>query len=164
MKNKSPLDRKIQLAFGSAILTLLVVGVISYHAMAVSSESDRWVRHTHEVLENLEELLSYRQYLESSARGFVVTGKESYLETYRASISRAEQERTIVANLTVDNPTQQRQIPNLERLAARKIRLADTVIALRKTTGLEAAVDAAQNGDGQRIMEDYREVIREMVD
>ncbi len=164
MKNKFPLDRKIQLAFGSAILTLLVVGVISYHAMAVSSESDRWVRHTHEVLEHLQDLLGSMQGLESSARGFVLTGKESYLETYRASISGTEQEKTIVANLTVDNPTQQRQIPILEGLAARKIQLADTVITLRKTTGLEAAVDAIQNGEGQRIMEDYREVIRQMED
>src|SRR6202522_3749029 len=164
MKNKSPLDRKIQLAFGSAILTLLVVGVISYHAMAVSSESGRWVRHTHEVLEHLENLLSSMQNLESSARGFVLTGKESYLETYRASISRAEQEKTIVANLTVDNPTQQHQIPKLERLAAQKIQLAERVIDLRRTKGLEAAVDAIQNGEGQRIMEDYREVIREMED
>ena len=145
-------------------MTLLVVGVISHHAMAVSSESDRWVRHTHEVLEHLEDLLGSMQGLESSARGFVLTGKESYLETYRASISRSEQEKTIVANLIVDNPTQQREIPILERLAARKIQLADTVITLRKTTGLEAAVDAIQNGEGQRIMEDYREVIREMED
>src|SRR5580700_7441822 len=137
MKARSPLDRKIQLAFGSAILTLLVVGVISYHAMAVSSESDRWVRHTHEVLESLQDLLSSMQGLESSARGFVLTGKESYLETYRNNISRSEQEETIVANLTVDNPTQQHQIPKLERLAARKIQLADTVITLRKTAGLE---------------------------
>jgi PAS domain S-box-containing protein len=158
------LDRKIQLAFGSAILTLLVVGVISYHAMAVSSESDRWVRHTHEVLESLQDLLSSMQGLESSARGFVLTGKESYLETYRNNISRSEQEETIVANLTVDNPTQQHQIPKLERLAARKIQLADTVITLRKTAGLEAAVDAIQNGEGQRIMDDYRDVIREMDD
>ena len=164
MKNKSPLDRKIQLAFGSAILTLLVVGVISYHAMEVSSESDRWVRHTHEVLESLQDLLSSMQDLEASSRGFVLTGKESYLETYRASISRTEQEKTIVASLTADNPARRLQIPKLERLAAQKIQLAERVIDLRRTKGLEAAVDAIQNGEGQRIMEDYREVIREMED
>ena len=164
MKNKSPLDRKIQLAFGSAILTLLFVGVISYHAMEVSSESDRWVRHTHEVLESLQDLLSSMQDLEASSRGFVLTGKESYLETYRASISRTEQEKTIVASLTADNPARRLQIPKLERLAAQKIQLAERVIDLRRTKGLEAAVDAIQNGEGQRIMEDYREVIREMED
>jgi len=158
------LDRKIQLAFGSAILTLLVVGVVSYHAMVVSSESDRWVRHTHEVLESLKDLLSSMQGLESSARGFLLTDEESYFESFRAGKSRCELEQAIVASLTVDNPTQQRQIPNLERLAAQKIQLDEKVIDLRRTKGLEAAVDAGQNGGGQRIMEDYREVIHERGD
>src|SRR5580700_7427863 len=162
MKARSPLDRKIQLAFGSAILTLLVVGVISYHAMAVSSESDRWVRHTHEVLENLQDLLSSVQGLESSARGFVLTGQETYIASFRAGILRAEQEKTIVANLTVDNPAQQRQIPKLERLAVQKVQLAEKVINLRRTAGLDAAVDVIQSAEGLRIMGDYREVIREM--
>src|SRR5664279_2483235 len=51
MKVLSLWNRKVQLAFGSAILTLLVVGAISYRGMVVSGESDRWVSHTHEVLE-----------------------------------------------------------------------------------------------------------------
>jgi hypothetical protein len=53
MKTKSPLARKIQLAFGSAILTLLVVGLSPYHAMAVSGESDLWVCHIKQVIANL---------------------------------------------------------------------------------------------------------------
>jgi PAS domain S-box-containing protein len=143
-------------------LTLLVVGALSYRGMVVSGESDRWVRHTHEILENLADLLTSMQNLESSARGFVLTGKETYLESYRASILRAEQEKTIVANLTVDNSVQQRQIPILEKLAAQKIQLADTVIGLRQTKGIEAAAEAIQGGEGQKIMEEYRETIREM--
>jgi CHASE3 domain len=84
------LTRKVQLAFGSAILTLLVVGAVSYRGMVVSRESDRWVRHTHEVIENLQDLLLAMEGIESSYRGFALTGKESYLESYHASILSAE--------------------------------------------------------------------------
>src|ERR1700691_2679389 len=101
MKGKSPLDRKIQLAFGSAILTLLAVGVISYHSMAVSSESDRWVRHTHEVLENLQDLRSALGGMESSYRAFLLTGQESELESYRAGILSANHDVAAIRNLTV---------------------------------------------------------------
>src|SRR5271155_3741916 len=100
MKTKFLLGRNVQLAFGSAILTLLVVGAISYRGMVVSSESDRWVRHTHEVLENLQNLISAMLSVESSARAFVLTGSESYLESYRAGILHSEQEETIIHNLT----------------------------------------------------------------
>ena len=169
MKTKPLLNRKVQLAFGSDILTLLVltllvVGAISYRCMVVSRESDRWVQHTHEVLENLQDLLSAMQSVESSYRGFVITGNEQSLKPYQDSILRSQQEETIIRNLTVDNPIQQRQIPTLERLADQKIQYAETVIGLRRTKGLEAAADSIRDGEGQRIMDEYREVIREMKD
>ncbi|HXO33730.1 MAG TPA: hypothetical protein VN901_15375 [Candidatus Acidoferrales bacterium] len=53
MKNKSPLNRRIQLAIGSAILTLPVVGVPSYHAIAGTSKIDGRVQHTKQVISNL---------------------------------------------------------------------------------------------------------------
>src|ERR1700738_630720 len=121
MKTKSLLNWKAQLAFGSAILALLAVGAISYRGIVASRESDRWVRHTHEVLESLQRLLLAMQGVESSYRGFVLTGKESYLQSYRARILDAQQGETTIRNLTADNPEQRRQLPALERLAAQKI-------------------------------------------
>jgi PAS domain S-box-containing protein len=162
MKTKSVMRGKLQLAFGSAILVLLVVGGIAFRTAAVAGESDRWVRHTQEVLENIADLLSTMQNLESSARGFILTGKESYLETYRACVTHSQVQTTLVRNLTLDNPAQQRQIPILENLAAQKIQLAERVIAVRRAEGLQTAVDATLNGGGQQIMDAYREVIREM--
>src|ERR1700729_220008 len=47
----------MQLAFGSAILTLLVVGMIFYRGMVVSGESAQWVSHTHQVLESVQDLV-----------------------------------------------------------------------------------------------------------
>jgi diguanylate cyclase (GGDEF)-like protein/PAS domain S-box-containing protein len=40
----------MQLAFGSAILALLIAGTISYRGIVVSSESDRWASRTNSVL------------------------------------------------------------------------------------------------------------------
>jgi PAS domain S-box-containing protein len=162
MKTKSPLNWKVQLAFGSAFLTLLVVGAISYRGMVGSSESDRWVRHTHEVLENLQDLLSAAQGIESSYRGFALTGENRFLEPYHASLLRVAQDEATVRNLTVDNPTQQRQIPALEGLAAQKIQFGDSVISLRRTMGLEAAAEVIRSGAGQRIMDEFQGVVRGM--
>ena len=55
MKTKLMANWKVQLAFAAAFVTLFVVGALSYRTMVVSGESDRWVEHTQEVLENLEE-------------------------------------------------------------------------------------------------------------
>ena len=57
MKKKS-LSWRVRLAFGAAIFALLIVGAISYRGMAASTESGEWVGHTHEVLEDLQDLLA----------------------------------------------------------------------------------------------------------
>ena len=158
----SALDRKVQFAFGSAIVALLVVGALSYRAVVVSSESDRWVRHTHEVLETLQDLRFALESVESSVRGYVLTGKESYLDTYHTALLRVEQDQAIAHNLTVDNPAQQNQLPGLRKLTADKIQLAETVVGLRRSQGVEAAVDAIRIGSGQQTMEDFQAVIRTM--
>src|SRR5258708_31595180 len=90
MKTKSMFSWKVQLAFASAISTLLIVGVISYRGMVTSTESDQWVRHTHEVLENLQDSLAALDGVESSYRGFVITGDEKYLKHYHASALRSQ--------------------------------------------------------------------------
>jgi diguanylate cyclase (GGDEF)-like protein/PAS domain S-box-containing protein len=168
-RNKSLLKRKAQLAFGTAILTLLVltllvVGAVSYRVMVLSRESDRWVRHTNEVLRNLQDLLSAIQSVESSYRGFVITGDEQSLKPYKDSILRYQQEDTIIHDLTVDNPIQQHRIPTLERLADQQIQYAETIIGLRRTKGLEVAADSLRDGDGRRTMDDFQGAVREMQD
>jgi PAS domain S-box-containing protein len=154
----------LKLAFGSAILILLVVGAASYRGVVVSRESDRWVRHTHEVIENLQDLLLAMEGIESSYRGFALTGKESCLESYHDSTLSAEQYEATVRNLTLDNPTQQHRLPILERLAAQKIQFAEMVINLRRAKGLEAAAHAIEGGLGQQSMDEFQGMVRELQD
>jgi len=142
----------------------LVVGALSYRSMVASGESDRWVRHTHEVLETLQNLLSEMRRIESSYRGFALTGKESDLETYRAGILSAEQDKSTVHALTADNPKQRIQIPNLDRFVAEKIQFGERVIRLRQTKGLEAAADAVRSGTDERDMGEFQGVVRQMRD
>jgi CHASE3 domain sensor protein len=66
-------------------LTLLVVGAIPYHSMIASSESERWLRHAHEVLESLQDLRSALGGIESSYRGFALTGRQAFVESFRTT-------------------------------------------------------------------------------
>src|SRR5476651_1944276 len=156
MKTTSQSNWKVQAAFASAIFTLLAVGAICYRSLAVSSDSDRWVRHTHEVLENLEDLLFAMESVESSGRGFVLSDDDSYLEARSAGVLRVQQDQATLGSLTGDNSTQQRQLLVLAKLVGAKISRGDFVIGLRKTRGLAATVAVAQSGTGQRIMNDFQ--------
>jgi PAS domain S-box-containing protein len=130
--------------------------------MVVADQSDQLVRHTHEVLETLAGLVVAMTTVESSARGFALSGDETYLVPYRANILRVEQGEATLRNLTLDNPNQQDQIPALETLAAQKIRGAEAAIAVRRAGGLEEAGKAFQAGLGRRLMDEFQAVILKM--
>ena len=164
MKTKALLNWKVQLAFGSAIAILLVVGAFSYRSIVVSSESDRWVRHTYEVLVKLQELLFTLEDVESSSRGFVLAGQESFLSTYRASVSSAEQHQTTLRTMTADNPEQQRRLSVLEGLTAQKSQHTENVIGLRRAEGFEAAAGVIRSGLGERIMAELQVEAQQMKD
>jgi diguanylate cyclase (GGDEF)-like protein/PAS domain S-box-containing protein len=162
MKTKPPFNRNVQLAFGSAILVLLVVGAISYHGVIVSSAGERWVWHTHLVLEELQESLTSMQSIESSYRGFTLTGDEKYVESFHAGILLWQENEANLEYLTVDNPVQQRQFPTLDRLANEKIEFGEAVIALRRAKDMEAAANLIRDGEGQQAMDAFRVVIQAM--
>jgi PAS domain S-box-containing protein len=161
MKTNPRLNRKVQLAFGSAILALLMVGALSYRGMVMFSESGQWVRHTDEVLASLQDLVLSMKGIEASARGFSLTGKESYLANFRASELKARQDEAIIGNLTADNPVQQRRMLVLEALVAQTIQLAEVgVDSTRKASQPEQ--DILTGGRGQQIMDELQDTLRNM--
>jgi diguanylate cyclase (GGDEF)-like protein/PAS domain S-box-containing protein len=164
MKTTFQLNWKVQLAFGSALLIVLIVGAVSYRSILAWGESDQSVQHTHRVLETLQDLLLSVKSIESSARGFVVSGNESYLESLHAQKLRAEEDEALVATMTVDNPTQQNRIPALQMLTAQKIQFSELGISLRREKGLEASADVLRTGWGEQLMLGLQGVVGEMQD
>jgi PAS domain S-box-containing protein len=161
-KDTSRWNRKVQIAFGSAMVTLLIVGGISYRAMMLSYESAQWVRHTHEVLDTLKDMLVGMSSIESAIRGFALTGNEDYLISYRANLLNIAEAQTAIRTLTQDNPSQQVQIPELEKLAAQKIERSEVVIGLRRTGGMAAAENAFRNGIGRQLMNGFQATVGNM--
>jgi diguanylate cyclase (GGDEF)-like protein/PAS domain S-box-containing protein len=161
---KFPVNEKVRLAFGLAMLTLLLMGAISYRTMIVADESDKWLRHTHEVLENIQDLSLAMESMDSASRGFALTGLESDLEPYRASVARAAQDEAAIRRLTSDNAVQQTHFPALESLAAERIQHADRLIDLRRSQGLAAAAAAVQGGLDDRIKAEFQGVSGKLQD
>ena len=152
----------MQLAFGSAMVTSLVIGLVSYRGMIASLENDQRVRHTHEAVEHLQELRFAMESIESSYRGFALNRDESYFESYRASILSAKQEEAALHNLTLDNPTQQQSIRELEGLVEQKIGYGELVIRVRRAQSLDAAAHITQSELDQQVMEELYAIIREL--
>src|SRR5580692_8897607 len=105
------LDKKVRSAFGFAILTLLLTGALSYHLLLVYEDGSRQVLHTHDILQNIQDLNLAMESIEAISRGFALTGKETELDNFGANVTGAEQNEAAIRTLTADNPTQQGHFP-----------------------------------------------------
>ena len=164
MKIKLQLIRKMQFGFGSAMAILLVVGVVSYRSVLASRESDRWVGHTHDILENLGGLLAGAQDVQASYRSFALMGDEKFLEPYRLGVLHVGQEQKTIRWLTSDNPNQGRRLATLEGLTQQEIQFGDGVILDRQTKSGASALQQIRLANGTGIMEKIRVVVRDMKD
>jgi PAS domain S-box-containing protein len=138
---------------------MILVGAFAYYCIVVFNENNRWINHTHEVLDNLQELRFLIQSIELSSRDFVMSGDESRLKSYRTSVAQAEDSAAAVTYATRDNPVQQREMPSLAALLAQRSQFAESVIRLRQTQGLDAAVKEVEIARGDRNSDEiYTEI------
>lgn len=137
------LHRKVRLAFGVAMLTLLFTGAVSYRWIMISGEDSGWTRHTNVVLTKIQDLLLASNSIDAITRQFVLTGDESYLAQFQPNVLKVAEDQQSIRDLTADNPVQQQRLPGLAGLAADNIQNAESIIRLRRTGGLAAAALAS---------------------
>ena len=76
---------KIGAGFAVGLAIIVAIGASAYVSTQRLLEANRWVTHTHEVIEGLEHVLSLLKDAETGQRGFVLTGEQQYLEPYNTA-------------------------------------------------------------------------------
>ena len=104
-----------------ALILLVWVAVLSYRSMLHLDERAGWVLHTQMVLQKLDALLVDVMSTEASERGYVLTGKPSYLSSYRVDLAHVRAGLNDAGQLTADNPRQQRSVQAIQQLVAAQL-------------------------------------------
>jgi diguanylate cyclase (GGDEF)-like protein/PAS domain S-box-containing protein len=162
MKSMSLSERKLQLALGSAILCLVVVVVVSFRGMAISDEGEVWVRHTHKVLETLQDLLLAVNGVDAKSREYGLTGQASYLQSFRSCEQSIEKDQATLRELTADNPAQQLRLAGLEWLTSQKIRRAEAVSSPQNAYNFDTAAEAGKNAADHVLDDRIQGVVRDL--
>ena len=154
-------SNRLTLGFGLVLLFLLGNAWVSLQSVQRVSHNNAAVARTHQVLAELQSVLSTMQDAETGQRGFVITGQETYLEPYKdATKIIAEHQRKlrgIVFDAEVKN-----KLDTLDAQIAARLDSLQSTIALRRTGGLEAARARILDGEGKSKMDAVRDTIGEM--
>lgn len=147
---------KIGTGLGLALTLIVIVSAMSYYNETHSVQSRKWVIHTHQVIEKLQEIISLIQDAETAQRGYLITGKRSYLQPYNLATGEIDPQIKQLRELVADNPVQLDSVKELEKLIALKFAELKQTISLRATTGADAAFELVQTDDGKRLMDQIR--------
>jgi CheY-like chemotaxis protein/signal transduction histidine kinase/CHASE3 domain sensor protein len=150
------LDPKTAFGLAIAVLFFLASGTVAYLNVRVLRDDTRKIVHSHEVIVALNRLLSAVQDAETGQRGFLLTGRESYLDPYRSALADVGGQFEAIAGLTRDNPEQQDRLLPLRRHIDAKLAELRETIETRKSGGLEAALPLVASDRGKTEMDAIR--------
>ena len=155
-------NRNITAAFAAALAILIVVGGFSYRNILVSDESSKWVEHTRDTLKNIQMLRLSMETLSSGLRGYIISGREAYLDNYKAAKQGIEPLRLALLDLTADNPAQQSRVAALGGLIVERLERTERVIVLRRNGGMDAAVAGVRDERGEAITNEFQAIVLAM--
>jgi signal transduction histidine kinase len=152
-----------KLIAAGALLIVACIGVRSFSS-EVRSEQDRaWVRHTYEVVENLQEVRIDITQAETGQRGYMLTGLARHMEMYSTGVTQVRQDLKELSDLIADNPAEQEAIGRLDALIAARLAELGDGIEVRRRSGLLAGVKAVTNASsGEKRMGQIATQIAEM--
>jgi methyl-accepting chemotaxis protein len=155
------IGRKIAAGFAIAFLLLLGIGAVAYRNLNVLSSTSLKVAQTHDVLYQIDLLLSELKDAETGQRGFIITGDEQYLEPYNNALASMPGSIGELRRLTAPYPEQQKRLDQLETVVAAKMGELKLVIDLRRKDA-DAAVKEVRTNRGRRYMDQARSIFSEM--
>jgi signal transduction histidine kinase len=160
--------RWAEILAGAALFVALVVvclnAWLAVRSVRVLEESQNWVSHTWQVINDTERIMSSMKDAESGNRGYLLTGDPVYLAPYTQATHDLPDEFSHIKGLTADNPAQQASIAQMRSLVNRRLQLLQTGIGQRRSGNINRAALFVQNGTGESEMNRLRSMATSMQD
>ncbi|MGY2734186.1 sensor histidine kinase [Sphingomonas sp. UYP23] len=132
---------------------LIAAGISAAWSTAQNESHTRDVNHTYEVELAIGRARILIEQTETARRGYVLTAKQVYLDTYRKTMGQLPANLDMIARLTQDNARQQRNILSLRILVDALSRQREQTIALTRSGERERAVTLFQGeSNAQRML------------
>ncbi len=131
---------KLVAGFGAIVAIILCLLILAYNNFARLSEANQWNRHTLEVLRELDTIATSVLQIQSSTRGYLLTGNESLVTPIRNEYATARAHVKRAQAITTDNVQQQERLRRLDTLLVTWMdQVVTPQLERRRTPGAAAA-------------------------
>ena len=163
--NEAPKDRRL----GSILFCLMAVFAIAAAAYSwrINQQLARdyaAVTHAYIVAGQIETVMNRVTDGETGERGYLITGRENYLEPYNTFTGTIDHLYADLAASTANDSVQRQQVALLQPLLIARAAALKSIIELRRSSGLEAAGIAPSFDLGKSLHDQIRAVVRILAD
>lgn len=139
-----------------AILSLVAVVAISCRSGKQLQEATRAVTHTREVLEKLGDIAARLSEVESAARSFAISGKQSHLSPFYTAAEAVPPQVDELKLLLRDDPGQLRSVTKVEPVIARHLKVMKDMVELGDKNLFRGYGQRSLTDEGNNLMEQIR--------
>jgi PAS domain S-box-containing protein len=148
------------------LLIAAIAGLTAYTAfnhLVDLRRGHQQVEHTHRVLETARNLFSSLQDAETGQRGYLITGEDSYLRSWRSGTRQFPEQISQLRKLVFDNPEQIERVGQLEAAARLRLETLKANLELGQRGDLAGARQRMSTGVGQAQMDRIRALTAEII-
>jgi len=155
---------RLSVAFGLVVALMLLSSLLSYQGLSAYRDAGALSRESYQAIADVERLYGAVLGLQSSARGYRLSGSEQALAGYRSYHEAFSSEWRELKARTAGNPAQQRRLDRILEAEQALVAELDAGIALRQAAdeghaSLDDLLSRSTGGEGQARMEAIRELI-----
>lgn len=163
MSKQFYLDKKVASGFILSLIVLVVLAFFFFQSMRRLMQTSRLLSHGLSVIGQVNQVEKAAIDIETSRRGYVITGDESFLDPFHKSRKDIEAHFAKLDSLTVLDTLQAARVDSLKQLIAKTDSFSTAVINLR-SEGFEGARDLIIAGNGKKFTDSIRSLVKRMQD
>jgi signal transduction histidine kinase len=121
-----------RLAFGAAVILLVVSAMAAYATVVRLRAAERWVGHTRDVQTILADLNNISARAGRARTQYVDTSDNSFFEDYKSAAVQIPSKMKVLERLLADNPEQRELLQSLESVTQRRLDLLNRSVQLKQ--------------------------------
>ena len=163
------LEMRLRRRLPVLVLALLIImgslgTLLSLHLTAQMRENRALLRDSFRVSEAVRDLLSQVQDAETGQRGYILTGRDTYLAPYQHAVQTLPRtQRQLAEGPLARDPAQLRRLVRVSQLIQAKLGELQAALDAARSLGREAAIDLVQTDRGRDLMEAIRAQLGEIL-
>ncbi|PKH09284.1 methyl-accepting chemotaxis protein [Moritella sp. Urea-trap-13] len=155
---------KLYAGYGVVLSLMVSITLVVLFSVKSLEDNFNWVNHTHEVLAKASKIEAAAVDMETGMRGFLLAGKEQFLDPYKQGKAQFNQLSDELADAVADNPAQVALLTESKRTIDNWINIiAEKQIVLRRQVGNEKTMDDVATLVGQAKGKQYFDKFRQQI-